>query len=196
MIDLELLKGIEPQPKQRNSVKTEHTGDQNSEQSGSLSDIFTAKGKKSTGKSDKKIKNEQVDEFKVKNEYVQEQYENDQYYGQNEQHYGQNEHEQYYGHTEHDAYNGQNDDYYEQNGENYAENDHIAENKVRTVHISLLLAYHLALALKKEFSCNRLAEGQRYLNCHVISVVEFQIYRVQKFTYSKKILILKIQSMN
>ena len=67
------------------------------------------------------------------------------------QHYGQNEHEQYYGHTEHDAYNGQNDDYYELNGENYAENDHIAENKVRTVHISLLLAYHLALALKKNF---------------------------------------------
>ena len=145
MIDLELLKGIEPQPKQKNSVKTEHTGDQNSEQSGSLSDIFTAKGKKSTEKSDKKIKNEQLDEFKVKNEYVQEQYENEQYYGQNEQHYGQNEHEQYYGHTEHDAYNGQNDDYYEQNGENYAENDHIAENKVRTVPFTDYTQVHISL---------------------------------------------------
>ena len=54
MIDLELLEGIEPQPKQKNSVKNEQTdeqnSEQNSEQSGSLSDIFAAKGK-STKKS-------------------------------------------------------------------------------------------------------------------------------------------------
>ena len=149
MIDLELLEGLEPQPKQKNSVKIEQSDDeQNSEQSGSLSDIFTAKGKKSAKISDKKIKNEPVDEFKVKNEYVQEnQYENEQYYGQNEQyygqneqHYGQSEHEQYYGHNEHDIYYGQDD----KNGENYVENEHFAENKVRTlpythVHIPLPL---------------------------------------------------------
>ena len=124
MIDLELLEGIEPQPKQKNSVKTEQTNEQNSEQSGSLCDIFTAKGKKSTKKSYKKVKNEQVDEFTVKNEYVEEQYEDEQYYGQNEQ---------YYGHNEHDTYYGQNDDYYDQNWENYAENEHLTEKKVRTV---------------------------------------------------------------
>ena len=149
MIDLELLEGLEPQPKQKNSVKIEQSDDeQNSEQNGSLSDIFTAKGKKSAKISDKKIRNEPVDEFKVKNEYVQEnQYENEQYYGQNEQyygqneqHYGQSEHEQYYGHNEHNIYYGQDD----KNGENYAENEHFAENKVRTlpythVHIPLPL---------------------------------------------------------
>ena len=125
------MEGIEPQPKQKNSVKNEQTDEQNSEQSGTLSDIFTAKGKKSTNRNDKKIKDEQVDEFTVKNEYVQEQYEYEQYYGQNEQHYGQNE--QYYGYNEHDTYYSQNDDYYEQNVENYAENEQFAENKVRTV---------------------------------------------------------------
>ena len=148
MIDLELLEGLEPQLKQKNSVKIDQSDEQNSEQSGSLSDIFTAKGKKSAKISDKKIKNEPVDEFKVKNEYVQEnQYENEQYYGQNEQycgqneyHYGQSEHEQYHGHNEHDIYFGQDD----KNGENYAENEHFAENKVRTlpythVHIPLPL---------------------------------------------------------